>query len=793
MARPRHRKTRGGRDGSGYISSSSSSSISESCSTTGDSTDSCHENNNNGTTNDIVIATVEDDHQAIEASLSPTRKEIITKAKDTTTASATEASPNPQINLPAPRHHLPVDGWVSDTEDDVLPDPQKLILVATKPIQSPLADDATTLSSSGGDRPPQTLRQQSSDISSLEGENGSPEETMDVAFSILDILANDIEEASQCVTSVDESGCCRAQEEQPPISPQPAAPPSGKDVISSSKPPPKDNVKPCDNTNASPPTGAPPRSSLEKKESFPPPKYVRKPVKPPQEPQPPAPPPLERITTKKNVLPWHPQPQEDTLGSPPERLVANQTPEQTITANLAPQDEDTLSEIYNQVTQSAEHDHYYYHSNIPACESLEEKKLDDDDWAYGEMARSDSLSDLTGSPTRIASKRQPQQQTSPEAAAPTVTVATELPVMELAGVVRERTTVQKYESFMKATMSQSAASSRADSDSKRMIEEKLRADGNNSCVVVTTSEWKQRDLEAELKKQQLTLLANTVSVLEAKLDLFRRELVKRRELSEKMMSDHIREMTEVHGQYRKLCQDKDAFVERLRMSHELETSKLKAQLQQAQLQREEQARAANAEEMGRNMDAVQKDIQRIADAYAQVLKENKETKRQGQSQRKTTKRNSGPTTAVFIRHTVIGCVVLAAVFLVYQKLMTVQVSLDMLCAPVRPGTQLDTNYGDEGTFEAPWWVPSYSSSKVNAFSALCGGQRERLKLVWQPHPAKGRGMLQMNKLFDDHEGVEQPEVTLWTRHIAVSIDVTPGELTIKHQTGNVEQLPIFEE
>lgn len=113
-----------------------------------------------------------------------------------------------------------------------------------------------------------------------------------------------------------------------------------------------------------------------------------------------------------------------------------------------------------------------------------------------------------------------------------------------------------------------------------------------------------------------------------------------------------------------------------------------------------------------------------------------------------------------------------------------EIGFDFLCSPALPSTQLDAINGKSATFEAPWWVPSYSSAKADVFALVCG-PRDRLNLSWEPYPNKGRGSLKLNKLKHGEE------VSLWTRHIATSVEINTDHVKILHQTGNVERLPLY--
>jgi hypothetical protein len=113
-----------------------------------------------------------------------------------------------------------------------------------------------------------------------------------------------------------------------------------------------------------------------------------------------------------------------------------------------------------------------------------------------------------------------------------------------------------------------------------------------------------------------------------------------------------------------------------------------------------------------------------------------------------------------------------------------KIVINFLCAPAAPGTQVDAINGKSSTFEAPWWVPPYSSAKADVFALVCG-PRERLNLSWEPYPNKGRGSMKLNKLKHGEE------VTLWTRHIATSVEINLDHVMILHQTGNVERLPLY--
>lgn len=131
-------------------------------------------------------------------------------------------------------------------------------------------------------------------------------------------------------------------------------------------------------------------------------------------------------------------------------------------------------------------------------------------------------------------------------------------------------------------------------------------------------------------------LADTVSMLESKLNVFRHELRNRKALTEKTTKDHLREITKVHSHYRRLIQEKDESIEILNKALEKERLESKAQLEQARARKE--PTVANEDSLGQEMDTLQCEIKRIADAYAKVLAQDKELQRHVQPQ----PRSGGP-------------------------------------------------------------------------------------------------------------------------------------------------------
>ena len=103
--------------------------------------------------------------------------------------------------------------------------------------------------------------------------------------------------------------------------------------------------------------------------------------------------------------------------------------------------------------------------------------------------------------------------------------------------------------------------------------------------------------------------------------MFRFELRNRKARTEKMMADHRREIAEVHEKYRSLCNEKDESLERLRQSRDKEGSEFLPHAEKAQPG--QVAKITSEESLGQEMDALQSEIKRIADAYAKVLAKDK--------------------------------------------------------------------------------------------------------------------------------------------------------------------------
>jgi hypothetical protein len=127
-----------------------------------------------------------------------------------------------------------------------------------------------------------------------------------------------------------------------------------------------------------------------------------------------------------------------------------------------------------------------------------------------------------------------------------------------------------------------------------------------------------------------------MSMLEANLYVFRHELRNHKALAEKITSDHRREIEEMQQHYCRLIKEKDESIEILHSAHEKERLELKAQLEQTMPWKE--PTAANEESVGQEMDALQCEINRIADAYAKALSQDTAVKKQVHAQ----PRSGGP-------------------------------------------------------------------------------------------------------------------------------------------------------
>jgi hypothetical protein len=99
-------------------------------------------------------------------------------------------------------------------------------------------------------------------------------------------------------------------------------------------------------------------------------------------------------------------------------------------------------------------------------------------------------------------------------------------------------------------------------------------------------------------------------------------------------------------------------------------------------------------------------------------------------------------------------------------------SMDAACAPVMPGTTLDTQ---DAVFEAPWWAPP--SQKESAFGALCGG-RTRSRLV-----VSGGKLTAYSSLKNG------PFAVLWNKRVATA-RVGSRRLTFRDNKGNAEHVDV---
>lgn len=97
-------------------------------------------------------------------------------------------------------------------------------------------------------------------------------------------------------------------------------------------------------------------------------------------------------------------------------------------------------------------------------------------------------------------------------------------------------------------------------------------------------------------------------------------------------------------------------------------------------------------------------------------------------------------------------------------------SIDAVCAPVMPGTTLDTQ---DAVFEAPWWAPSLQ--KETAFEALCEG-RMRSRLV------VSGGKLTAYRLLKNGSFA-----VLWNKKVA-STRVGSRTLTLRDNKGHAENV-----
>jgi hypothetical protein len=115
---------------------------------------------------------------------------------------------------------------------------------------------------------------------------------------------------------------------------------------------------------------------------------------------------------------------------------------------------------------------------------------------------------------------------------------------------------------------------------------------------------------------------------------------------------------------------------------------------------------------------------------------------------------------------VVGFVVAVLLTVLYQLDL---LSMDAVCAPVMPGTTLDTQ---DAVFEAPWWAPPLQKEPV--FEALCGS-RTRSRLVLSG------GKLTAYSLLDNASD------TIWYRR-ATTARIGSRRLTLRDKKGHAEHI-----
>ncbi|KAL3916974.1 MAG: hypothetical protein SGILL_004929 [Bacillariaceae sp.] len=132
--------------------------------------------------------------------------------------------------------------------------------------------------------------------------------------------------------------------------------------------------------------------------------------------------------------------------------------------------------------------------------------------------------------------------------------------------------------------------------------------------------------------------------------------------------------------------------------------------------------------------------------------------------------------------------VLASVALEPHRWMTQQCG-NKLCAPVRPGSMLDSLSGGASTFTAPWWAPA--PVKDSVFGWLCaldaeGNARKRIQISAEVH---------QNRLVrrDDHhlaltvaDDVEERAMFRVRRVKSFGVDSTGSVLMVEHFKGSKE-------
>jgi hypothetical protein len=107
----------------------------------------------------------------------------------------------------------------------------------------------------------------------------------------------------------------------------------------------------------------------------------------------------------------------------------------------------------------------------------------------------------------------------------------------------------------------------------------------------------------------------------------------------------------------------------------------------------------------------------ITDLEAKVQNEGSTTSRS--ADRAVVKSSSIKTTVLNVM-VVILSIALAVLYLDQRDLL----SLDAMCAPILPGSHLDSS----GTFDAPWWAPE--QQKAELFLKVCGS-RPRTQISWK--------------------------------------------------------------
>jgi hypothetical protein len=199
-------------------------------------------------------------------------------------------------------------------------------------------------------------------------------------------------------------------------------------------------------------------------------------------------------------------------------------------------------------------------------------------------------------------------------------------------------------------------------------------------------------------------------------------------------SGHDHELAEAQQEYRTACREYDARLEAIQQEHDETCRELYGQIKEANKQVHNLRN-----ELGPPSPRVQ-----------------------SKKSLKPSQLNGMPKSLV-----VVGFVV-AVLMAVLSQLDLL--SMDAVCAPVMPGTTLDTK---DAVFEAPWWAPPLQ--KESAFGAICGG-RTRSRLV-----VSGGKLTASSLLGNDSSAV------LWNKRVAAT-RVGSRRLTLRDNKGHTEHV-----